>query len=433
MNERHQNSNIMRQDFGATTPNIRLDPDPHNPPQYQTPPPPQQPPRGGGPPPQNVPPKRGTPIWVWAALGGGLVVLAAVAAIIIRVIIPYDPGFTLIINGAPPNSDVLVDTVRRGTTARDGTTKVRSLKAGKRIVQVTHEGYKPYTTTVTGNDGDEQTIGVTPEPEDGSDAEKNGLAAEINYKGVPMVLVGKGEFVMGSDNFEPEEKPAHKVSLPDFYIDKFEVTNEQYREFCDEKGVPYPTNPWWAKKFMNVDDYFRSQPRLPVVGVTWDDAVAYAKWAGKRLPTEAEWEKAASWDPKEGKKRQWPWGDSPDQGRANVSSDRPVPVGQNPSGESAYGAQDMAGNVAEWVSDYFQAYPGNQVSNPDFGTKFRVVRTYSFRDSLESARTTLRIPFAPQFTKEEMIRKPWLVGFRCAVSADDPKLQEFLRSANRSE
>lgn len=361
-----------------------------------------------------------------------MLIIAAVAALVIYLLLP-DPGFTLVIRGAPPNSDVLIDTVRRGTTALDGTTRVSSLKAGRRIVQVTHEGYEPHNASVTGADGDEKSLAVSMPKLGALKVEAgNALATEIDYKG-PMVLVAQGEFMMGSDNFNPEEKPSHKVMLPDFYIDKHEVTNEQYRKFCDETRRPYPTDPWWGKKIMNVDDYFRSQPRLPVVGVSWDDAVAYAKWAGKRLPSEAEWEKAASWDAQESKKHQWPWGETREAGLANVGSDRPQLVGQMPNGASAYGVQDMAGNVAEWVNDHFQAYPGNATANAAFGTKFRVVRGDSFRGSLDGARTTRRFHVAPQFTVAEKAERSWLIGFRCAVAADDPKLKEFLQGATRAQ
>lgn len=417
-------SNLLRQDFGATTPNIRLDPDPRQPPA------PPQPPFS--PPPPGVPPKRGIPPWVWAALGGGLLIVAGAAALVVYILIP-DPGFTLVIRGAPPNSDVLVDTVRRGTTALDGTTRVSSLKAGRRIVQVTHEGYEPHNASVTGEDGDEKSMTVSMAKIGQTQiSTADELAAEIDYGG-PMMLVAQGEFEMGSDKFNAEEKPAHKVTLPDFYIDKFEVTNEQYRKFCDETRRPYPTDPWWSKKIMNVDDYFRTQPRMPVVGVSWEDAAAYAKWAGKRLPSEAEWEKAASWDPQAAQKRQWAWGDARDAGRAHVGADRPRQVGQTPGGASAYGVQDMAGNVAEWVNDHYQAYPGNNVNAAEFGTKFRVVRGDSFRGSLDGARTTRRFHVAPQFTAAEKAERSWLIGFRCAVSADDPQLQKFLQGASRTQ
>lgn len=422
MSNQHINPNFYQQDFGATTPNVRFDQDARGPQQQQPPPyqptPPPQPPR----PPQPNAPKGGTPAWIWALVAGGALLLL-VAVVIVYFIVNYHPGFTMVINGAPPNSDVFVDNLRRGVTSLDGTIKVENLKAGKRIVKITHQGCKDFNTSTTGKDGETKSLpttlecGDTPKPPVDTDE----LAAQIEYSGT-MMLVGKGEFTMGSDTSNPEEKPAHKVTLPDYYIDKFEVTNAQYKKFCAETKRPLPTNPWWDPQYLNNDS-------SPVVGVSWDDASAYAKWAGKRLPTEEEWEKAASWDAAGGKKRQWPWGDAQEQGRANLGSQRPTPVGQFANGASAYGVQDMAGNAAEWVNDYYQAYPGNTTAAPEYGTKFRVVRGDSFRGTLEGARTTHRFHFTPQFSAAEKAQKSWLIGFRTVVSADDPKLKQFLASA----
>src|SRR6185503_14301312 len=96
---------------------------------------------------------------------------------------------------------------------------------------------------------------------------------------------------MGDDNGQPDEKPAHKVPLQSYYIDKYEITNEQYLKFCEDTRRTPPTNPGWD------ENYIANNRNSPVVGVSWNDAAAYAQWAKKRLPTEAEWEKAASWGP----------------------------------------------------------------------------------------------------------------------------------------
>jgi formylglycine-generating enzyme required for sulfatase activity/serine/threonine protein kinase len=357
------------------------------------------------------------PRWVWWA-GGGAVFLAVVAFVLIYLLLP-SPGFTLVIRGAPPGSDVYVDNIRRGVTAADGTIKVPDLKAGKRLVRVSHKDYTDFNTSVSGNDGETRSVIAQMTP---TEASAPSLPKEIDYQGL-MVLIPAGEFVMGDDNNQPNEKPAHRVTLPDYYIDKFEVTNAQYKKFCEATGRRPPANPWWDEQ------YAQNNPDSPVVGVSWSDADAYAKWAGKRLPTEAEWEKAASWDPATQSKRLWPWGNSPDLSRANLGSQHPTPVGRYANGASAYGVHDLIGNVAEWVDAFYQPYPGNQSSDPNFGTRYRVVRGDSFRAS--DARTTSRLFHAPEFSTTEQNNRSWLIGFRCAVSADDPRLQQHLRGNNR--
>jgi len=227
-----------------------------------------------------------------------------------------------------------------------------------------------------------------------------------------MILIPGGEFVMGSNEGLQDEKPEHIVNIESFYIDKYEVTNQQYKEFCDATGHAYPIETPSNK------EYFFSNPDSPVRGVSWFDAEAYARWAGKRLPTEEEWEKAASWDPAAQRKRQWPWGDEKDPSRANFTGS-PSPVGSYPRGVSAYGVHDMAGNVAEWVNGFYQPYPGNQTSDPDYGTQFKVARGGGFRGPIDSARTAFRDYHLPD-TKARMVGKKkeevTSIGFRCAKS-----------------
>jgi iron(II)-dependent oxidoreductase len=289
------------------------------------------------------------------------------------------------------------------------------LKPGKRNVTVSHEGYTEFNDTVTGQSGDVKTVVADMHP-----TNESKLPKEIDYNGA-MILIGAGEFVMGDDNYQPDEKPAHKVNLPDFYIDKFEVTNEQYKKFCDATKRSYPANPWWDNSYFN-------KAKMPVVGVNFAEASAYAEWAGKRLPTEEEWEKAASWGPTDAKKRMWPWGDGEKGGAAVVNTNHPSNVGSKPGGASAYGVQDMAGNVLEWVNALYQAYPNNTSQDPNFGTGNRVVRGGSFRSNIQGARTTDRVYAPPEFSAEEKKERSWLIGFRCAVSANEPKLQERLRA-----
>ena len=379
----------------------------------------QPPPTGRVPASQVKPPRRGIPIWVWLLAAGGLVLLGVVVLVLVYFLFSQ-PGFAMVVRGAPPGSDVYVDNISRGVTSVDGSIKVTGLKAGKRLVRVSHDGYTDFNISVSGQDGDVRTI-VAQLVASGEVKTPSSLAKEIDDKG-PMLLVGAGEFIMGDDNHNPDEKPAHKVTLPDFYIDKFEVTNEQYKKFCDATKHPVPTNPWWD------DHYFSDHPRSPVLGVSWDAAAAYATWVAKRLPKEEEWEKAASWDPGTQKKRQWPWGDAADPSRANAGgTQRAVDVGQFLAGASAYGVQDLAGNVAEWVDAYYQPYPGVQTASPDFGTRNRVVRGGTYKGSFEDARATRRLYHPPQLNEAEKKNRAFLIGFRCAISADDAKIQDLVR------
>jgi formylglycine-generating enzyme required for sulfatase activity len=166
----------------------------------------------------------------------------------------------------------------------------------------------------------------------------------VNPKdGAEMCWVPEGEFIMGSSNGDDDEKPKRTVYLDGFWMYKHEVTVAQYRRFCAETGRKMPDPPSWGWK----EDH-------PIVNVSWDDAQAYADWAGVQLPTEAQWEKAARGT--DG--RTFPWGDTFDPSKA-VCSVAPrkekstAPVGSIPSGASPYGCLDMSGNVWEWCSDWY--------------------------------------------------------------------------------
>jgi formylglycine-generating enzyme required for sulfatase activity len=239
-----------------------------------------------------------------------------------------------------------------------------------------------------------------------------------------MVLVPAGEFTMGSDSDDEESKPAHKITLPAFYIDKYEVTNAQYKEFCDATQRSYPLNPSWNK------NYFLERTNAPVLGVSFDDAKAYAEWAGKRLPTEQEWEKAASWSDSSQTKFEFPWGKSFEKSKATFGTNTTSDVGKFAGGASPSGAMDMAGNVFEWVDSYYQAYPNSTATNSEFGEKNRVVRGGFFgsktNDSLKTTKRTYLPPnTASSETDTEQRTSP--VGFRCAVSADDSRVQDSIK------
>jgi formylglycine-generating enzyme required for sulfatase activity len=230
--------------------------------------------------------------------------------------------------------------------------------------------------------------------------------------GALMVFVPAGEFQMGSTDADrdgrDEEKPEHTVTLDAFWVDKTEVTNDQYRKCVEAGDCEEPT--CWDNGDLNAPDQ-------PVVCVTWDDAQAYAAWAGGRLPTEAEWEKAARGT--DG--RFYPWGeDVPDCEDANFKGclGRTASVGSYPGGASPYGALDMAGNAWEWVADWYdEAYYSNaQTDNPqgpDSGER-RAIRSGSFDMSEPRLRTAFRAGALPAYSN-------WDLGFRVVLPADSPE------------
>lgn len=247
---------------------------------------------------------------------------------------------------------------------------------------------------------------------------ESNLPKEIEFKG-KMVLVSAGNFPMGSDAGEDISKPAHQVDLPAFYIDQTEVTNAQYKEFCDATNRPFPAPQYWN------ENYFSARPNAPVVGVSFEDAKAFAAWAGKRLPTEEEWEKAASWDEAKKTKYEFPWGDSFIEANAAFSISELADVGKYSSGASPSGALDMAGNAAEWVDSFFKSYPNSTAKDENFGEKNRVVRGGIFNSKTnDRLKTTKRIWVPPGFVPSGETAS--YIGFRCAISADDSRLKEIL-------
>jgi formylglycine-generating enzyme required for sulfatase activity len=238
---------------------------------------------------------------------------------------------------------------------------------------------------------------------------------EITGKdGAPMVLVPAGEFTMGSNDGSDDEKPVHQVSLDAYYLDKYEVTVGQYAKFLKATGFNGP--PMWT----TMDQ--PSHQTRPIVNVDWSDASNYCEWAGKRLPTEAEWEKAARGT--DG--RIYPWGNEPPNTlRANYGKEKwnnhttLLPVGQLKDGKSPYGIYDLAGNVWEWVSDwydpdYYATSPAQNPKGPENG-KYRVLRGGSWDlapDHLRSTRRDFNIPLAP--TYESPAYRNFTSGFRCA-------------------
>lgn len=231
-----------------------------------------------------------------------------------------------------------------------------------------------------------------------------------------MVLIPEGVFTMGSSEEDilwvakeffseslewyRDETPLRKVYLGTFYIDKYEVTNAEFMQFRDKVQGPEP-------KFM--DDPKFNKPSQPVMGITWQEALDYCKWLGKRLPTEEEWEKAARGTDA----RYYPWGSDPNPANANVrgledGNYYTAPVGDyDEEGASPFGVFDMAGNVWEWTMDWYQPYEGNQHENDLYGTTLKVIKGGSWQSNMDLARSPIRGKAIPD-------QRQNFTGFRCA-------------------
>lgn len=200
-----------------------------------------------------------------------------------------------------------------------------------------------------------------------------------------MVLVPAGEFIMGSATGEDDERPERRIQLPAFYIDRCEVTNAQF------------------KKFKPSHSYPEGEDHHSVSGVTWEEAREYAKSVGKRLPTEAEWEKAARGT--DG--RIFPWGNRWLPGM--IPNYGAGPADDFPQGASPYGALQMAANVWEWVEDWYQPYPGNTIPSEAYGEKYKVIRGGADFNEMARLRTCCRYYCDPKTRISGLV-----IGFRCA-------------------
>ena len=259
------------------------------------------------------------------------------------------------------------------------------------------------------------------------------------------VLVPAGPFVQGTST-EPwaldNERPAHTVTLPAYWIDTHPVTNGEYTAFVEAGGYTDPrwwtpvawqhvldeglvaprfwsrdsSGDWWRRRFGVVEPVPADEP---VVHVSFHEAAAYARWAGKRLPTEAEWEKAARWDPEAERSRRFPWGDAdPGPEHANLGQRhlRPAPVGAYPAGASPLGVEQLIGDVWEWCDSGWEPYPGfeafpyREYSEVFFGGDYRILRGGSFGTDAAAVRGTFR-------NWDHPIRRQIFAGFRCARDA----------------
>jgi formylglycine-generating enzyme required for sulfatase activity len=230
-----------------------------------------------------------------------------------------------------------------------------------------------------------------------------------------MVLIAEGSFLMGSEEGQENERPIHRVWLDSFRIGRFPVTNREYGIFVDETHAPAP--PFWS------DETF-SDPDLPVVGISWEDATAYCKWLSQRtrekfrLPTEAEWERAARGG-REG--NLYPWGDEPPWERPypghDVKKGGPERVGINEPND--FGLYDMSEGVHEWCSDYYDPgyyrySPERNPQGPSTGRR-RASRGGSWRHRIKFSRCAARSSLPPTFRYADY-------GFRLAMSVSEQGL-----------
>ncbi len=248
--------------------------------------------------------------------------------------------------------------------------------------------------------------------------------------GMTLIYVPAGNFVMGSDvDNQSNEKPEYTMSLDAFWIDQTEVTNKQYMACVDVNVCEPPSS---TESYIRSSGYYgvTEFDNYPVIYVDWNNAKAYCEWVDRRLPTEAEWEKAASWDMRKKEKYVYPWGshyNSFDGTFVNLCDENcpfdsvreyindgyadTSPVGNYPSGASPYGVLDMAGNVWEWVNSLYQPYPYNVNDGREnlSASGSRVLRGGSWNNNVDYLRTTIRIGYSPVSTANYL-------GFRCARS-----------------
>jgi len=233
----------------------------------------------------------------------------------------------------------------------------------------------------------------------------DGRPATISDEFGEMALVRGGKFIMGRNDGDEDERPEREVEVKNFYLDKYEVTNQQYKKFVDATGHRAPGN--WKDNL---------EAQSPVTHVTWTDAYAYAKWARKRLPTEAEWEYAARGGARD---FLYPWGNEWREGYANAGIDasKPVSVRGFENDRSIFGIQGLAGNVSEWVDSVYLPYmPGQASGCPEC----RVYRGGNFKSKVKESAATHRLSDYPELPASASDRAAYKelvfprVGFRCA-------------------
>jgi formylglycine-generating enzyme required for sulfatase activity len=290
-----------------------------------------------------------------------------------------------------------------------------SLSAGEHVITLERDGF------VT----EERKMTI----EAGKPYAENFILMKKGHQRGEMVLISAGEFWMGIDDwdlkiidekiggekrFHRNESPRHKVMVDAFQIDKYEVTNAQYKEFADATKLEVLPDNWENKT------YPEGKADFPVTYVTWHNADNFCKWSGKRLPTESEWEKAARWGPdknitnKKDDSTLYPWGNRFNRNDANTKNGGPghtTITGQYEKGRSAYGIYDMSGNVKEWTADWYQDYPGSEFKD-EFSAQgeVKVARGGSFFEKHYDCLATCRFKYSPNSAYDDL-------GFRCAKDA----------------
>ena len=228
-----------------------------------------------------------------------------------------------------------------------------------------------------------------------------------------MVLIPAGEFIMGTNDRLPDEGPQHKVTLPEYLIDKHEVTNLQYKKFIDATQRRSPT-------YFRNRTFPEGRADHPVTNVGWDDANEYCQWAGKRLATEQEWEKAS----RGSDARIYPWGDEFEVTHANTPGrwkelatfGDTTPVGSFAKGASPYGIHDMSGNVWEWTASWYKAHPGNKTPSESYGERYKILKGGSWWDcSFYKCGISAPVYNRSFFAKKV---KNDTFGFRCAKDVE---------------
>ncbi|MBI5350439.1 MAG: SUMF1/EgtB/PvdO family nonheme iron enzyme [Chloroflexi bacterium] len=339
---------------------------------------------------------------VAGAIVSGLAVV--VGAVIIGAMILFAPRQPEKPTDEPTHAALITD-----THAPDLPTRTPTLT--RSAIPTTLTSTRTSTPTLTRTPSSTATRTPQPPTFTPTPALRIGSTQVSKIDGMTMMYVPAGSFTMGSDAYEDDEKPTHTIRLDAFWIDKFEVTNAMYI-LCVKAGRC--SAPSQKSSATHSSYYGNSQfDDYPVIYVPWDEASVYCKWAGRQLPTEAQWEKAA----RGGDGRNYPWGkDLPDKSKLNFNDNvgDTIEVGKYPSGVSVYGAMDMAGNVMEWVSDWFDIkyYSNSPSQNPTGPTsgKYHIARGGAWNDTEFFVRTSYRHVWdIPELSNNS-------IGFRCAAA-----------------